>query len=84
MTLKELKERIAITGIKGYGLYGVTINYRCKDYHCESNNSQAWDRLQERDWVDANFVSDGYTEKQAYQAFYDECMRKNHLGKYNY
>lgn len=79
MTTKELYDKVQIRWV-GYGQYEVTIEFRGKTYKCHSNNSQAWDY---KDWE----PGDGphpYTSKQAYQAFWDECCRKNHIGKYSY
>lgn len=83
MTLQELKERVKVERAGGYGSYKVTITYRGKSYWCHSNNSLAWDRLDDDNYSD-NEVNGFYTNKGAYLAFYDECKRKNHLGEYNY
>ena len=79
MTTEQLSERVSVSW-KGYGLYEVKITFHGKVYTCHSNNSMAWD---DRNWE----PGDGphhYTKKQALQAFWDECCRKNHLGAYNY
>lgn len=79
MNAKELFNKVQVKWA-GYGQYEVTIQFRNKTYKCHSNNSLAWD---DRDWE----PGDGphhYTAKQAYQAFWDECRRKNRIGKYNY
>lgn len=83
MTLKELKNRVRVCHSKGYCSYEVKITYRGKEYTCNSNNSLAWDRLDDDNFRD-NEVHGFYTNKTAYQAFYDECKRKNHLGEYSY
>lgn len=76
MTLKQLKSRVKVTETKNNGQYDVEITYYGKTYHCQSNDSWAYDR------AICPEKSDGYyTQKQAYQAFYDECKRKNHLGE---
>jgi len=81
MTLKELKQKVTVRRDKGFSLYKVTIIYHGKEYTCTSNNSLAWDRLDDDNYRD-NEVSGFYTNKGAYQAFYDECKRKNNLGEY--
>lgn len=82
MTLKELRERTRVEWC-GYGQYKVTITFHGKEYTCHSNNSLAWDRLDDDNYRD-NEVSGNYTNKGAWMAFYDECKRKNSLGEYNY
>lgn len=81
MTLKELRKRVRVKRASGYCSYEVTITYRGKKYRCHSNNSLAWDRMDDDNYRD-NEVSGFYTNKGAYQAFYDECKRKNNLGEY--
>lgn len=83
MTLQELRQRVRVTRGSGYCCYVVTITWRGKEYTCHSNNSLAWDRLDDDNYRD-NEVSGFYTNKGAYEAFYEECKRKNSLGKYNY
>lgn len=77
MTLNELKDRVTVRRM-GYGSYSVTINYGGRPYHCTSNNSLAWDRINDRDLRETE-VGCGYTYKGAYAAFYDECKRKNNI-----
>jgi hypothetical protein len=83
MTLQELKQRLRVERDGGHGQYKVTIFYRNKYYTCHSNNSLAWDRLDDDNYPD-NVVNGSYTNKGAYQAFYDECKRKNQLGIYKF
>lgn len=83
MTLEELKNRVRVRHSKGYCSYYVKITYRGKEYTCNSNNSLAWDRLDDENFRD-NETNGFYTTKTAYQAFYDECKRKNRLGEYSY
>lgn len=71
MTEQQLRERVDVHHSYSYGVYEVTIEYRGKKYHCRSNNSLAYDGLDTGAY--------GITSKQAYQAFYDECKRKNNL-----
>ena len=78
MTLEELENRTDVVRGFGYNCYVVKITYRGKQYVCQSNNSLAWDRIQsEENSVRAIFCS--YSLKEAYQAFYNECKRKNNL-----
>lgn len=81
MTLDELRRRIKVERDKGFNLYKITITYRGKEYTCKSNNSLAWDRLDDDNYRD-NEVNGFYTNKGAYLAFYEECKRKNNLGEY--
>ena len=84
MTLQELKRKTSVKRQNGYNCYLVTIDFHGKQYSCHSNNSLAWDRISESYQLHEWEVSDTYTEKGAYLAFYDECKRVNHLGEYNY
>lgn len=81
MTLKELKERVRVQRNGGHGQYKVTIQFKGKEYTCGSNNSLAWDRLDDDNYRD-NQINGFYTNKGAYKAFYEECKRANNLGKY--
>jgi len=83
MTLQELKERVKVARANGYGCYKVTIVWHGREYECRSNNSLAWDRLDDDNYRD-NEVNGFYTNKGAYKAFYEECKRKNNLGEYKY
>lgn len=83
MTLKELRNRVRVSRAKGYCSYEVKITYRGKEYTCHSNNSLAWDRLDDDNYRD-NEEHGFYTNKEAYEAFYEECKRKNNLGEYKY
>ena len=78
MTLQELRQRVKVQRDRGYCSYIVTITYRGKEYTCHSNNSLAWDRLDDDNYRD-NEVGGFYTNKGAWQAFYDECKRNNGL-----
>lgn len=73
MTLKDLQGRVSVRLGSWYGHYRVKVRYRGKIYSCTSTNSVAWD-------YHNDFDSKGfYTPKQALQAFYEECLRKNNL-----
>lgn len=79
MTLKELENKVTVRS-KGHGQYGIDIEYRGKIYHCNSNNSLAYDSLPKYCnngcWDDSNLPM---TQRQALKNFYDECKRKNNL-----
>lgn len=63
--------------------YRVRVNYRGKEYSCRSNNSIAWDRMSEAgDLYECERGAGWLTLRQAYLQFYEECCRKNHIGKY--
>lgn len=82
MTIEQLRERTKVEWI-GTCQYRVTITYRGRTYTCKSNNSLAWDRLDDDNYPD-NYTVGTYTNKGAWLAFYDECKRCNRLGEYNY
>lgn len=72
MTKKELENKVNVCRTWGGG-YKVTINFRGNEYTTHSNNSVAWDSLDDEpgNWM---------TRKQALQQFYNECKRKNNLS----
>lgn len=77
MTTRELRDRTRVEWC-GYGLYKVTIMYRGREYRCHSNNSLAYDRIDDPDHSE-RWVSGGYTNKGAWQALYNECKIKNNI-----
>lgn len=77
MTTKELRDRTRVERC-GYGQYKVTIIFRGKEYTCHSNDSIAYDRLDDPDHSE-RWELYGYNNHRAWQSFYDECKRKNHL-----
>lgn len=81
MTLNELKHRVSVRHASGDYQYDVEITYRGKQYKCKSINNIAWNRLDDDYYADNHSVC-GYTNKEAWKAFYDECKRKNGLGEY--
>lgn len=81
MTLKELRQKVRVERGIVFCLYKVTITYRGREYTCKSNNSLAWDRLDDDNYRD-NEVNGFYTNKGASQAFYEECKRANNIGQY--
>lgn len=80
MKLAEYREKVRVTRGSGYNSYIVTIHYRGREYKCQSNNSLAWDRLMDAQYV-PYYVKEccGMTEKEAFEAFYYECKCKNGL-----
>lgn len=84
MTTRELEQRVRPT-ICLSGQFSIIIEYKGKEYRCKSNNTLAYDRYTgSDDWNSEYEVHCGYTYKQALQAMYDECKRKNYLGEYKY
>jgi hypothetical protein len=81
MTLEQLRERVREEWC-GYGTHRVYITYRGKEYTCLTHNTLATDRLRHRYERDSRSVEGGGTEKQAYEALWDECKRKNVLGEW--
>ena len=79
MNEKKLRERVNVQRVQ-HGQYKVTITYHGKEYTCLSNNSLAWDDLDE-EWVQNR--SYYKTDKQCLMACYNECKRANNLGEYN-
>lgn len=70
MTLERLYQHVDVTW-KGYGSYQVLIKYRNKFYRCIAHDSMMWDTIKG--------AHTGYTIRQAFQHFYDECKRQNNL-----
>lgn len=75
MTTRELENMVSVMS-RGCSSFIVRIidKYGGVRMRCESHNSLAYDRIHED--IPAKSVSCGYTYKQALQAFYDECKRK--------
>ena len=71
MTTEQLLERVSVR-LAGSGAYQVRISYYGREYCCRSNNSMAWDAIR---YGDKSY----YTRRQALQALYDECRRKNNI-----
>lgn len=65
-------------GICTWGQFDITITYRGKTYHCTSNSTLAYDRLDDDNYPD-NYIIGFYSNKQAWKALYEECKRKNNL-----
>lgn len=80
MTLAEYRNKVRVIRSSGYNSYLVTIKYRSREYICKSNNSLAWDRLMDAQYVPHNVKECcGMTEKDAFESFYYECKLKNSL-----
>lgn len=77
MTTQELRERVRVEWC-GYGQYEVRIKFRGKEYKCHSNNSIAYDRLDDSDHGELWKLC-GYNNHRAWQSFYDECKMKNNI-----
>ena len=73
MTLNELQKKVRYS-ICISGSFQITIEYRGKELRCTSNNTMAYDRLHCND-TPSHIVDGWYTEKGAYQAMWDECVR---------
>ncbi len=71
MTLSQLEDKVAISPVL-QGHFNVTIEYRGKVYSCTSTDTMMSDVIRYGD-------KNGYTRKQAFQALYDYCKRKNNL-----
>lgn len=71
MTTQELQNHIVAIRWNGCGAFKVTIEYRNKNYSCHSHNYTAYDAYRGS--------KNGYTYKQALQAFYNECKTLNYL-----
>lgn len=72
MTTRQLKNRVNYIGPTFKGRFLVQIIYRNEFFKCYSTNTLAKDAIlnQERHY---------YTERQAFQALYDECKSANNL-----
>lgn len=79
MTLQEIKSRFSIRSAVGYGRYNIFIRYRRRYYHCISTDTVARDRLSVEGRVTDSSRVCGLTLRQAYERFFNECMRKNNL-----
>lgn len=77
MTTQELRDRVRVKWC-GYGQYEVRIKFRGKEYKCHSNNSLAYDRLDDPDHSE-KWELCGYNNHRAWQSFYDECKMKNNI-----
>lgn len=59
------------------------ICYRNKIYSCRSNDTLSYDRIQERDEIDARVQNQcGLTLKQAYLQLYRDGLKQHHLSTY--
>ena len=78
MTLDELKEKVFKIQFQSSGCYKIWIEYKEKYYSCLTNNTLATNRIKYGSEY-PKVEEYGYTLKQAFQALYDECKRKNNL-----
>lgn len=78
MNVWQLLEKVNVRS-KGSGNYLVAIEFKGKQYSCQSNNSLAYDRIHNYMLYNNRERVYEYTFKQALQSFYDECKRKNNL-----
>lgn len=72
MTIQEYRDRTKVERI-GTCQYKVTITYYGKKYTCKSNNSTAWDRLDDDRYPD-NYCIGFYTNKEAWSASMPDCL----------
>lgn len=78
MKTTELEKRVSVETCCG-GSFKVRIQYRGKEYKCTSNNTTAYDRMKEGDYISLYRRTFFYTFREALQALYDECKRANDL-----
>ena len=79
MSIDEIKRSMSVV-LGHYRLsYRVEVKNYSRIYTCVSRNFYAWRRIQERSHFPDNRKVFGYTLRQAYIAFRDECLRKNGL-----
>lgn len=79
MTLDKLWQAYQGRAISGYGQYSIQFKYRGRIIQCYTNNTLAIDRLNMLSQLPPRYEAYCYTERQALQALYDECKRKNYL-----
>lgn len=77
MKLDDLWYKYQGKQITGYGHYKISFVHRKKTISCTTTNTLAIDRINSQDVFTPNQERYGYTERQALQALYDECKRKN-------
>ncbi len=77
--MKSMKEYINVMeiGVCIRGQFQVTVTKRGRKMKCQSNNTLAYDRIRRKDYVNPKQTLYGYTEKQAYESLYRECIKKN-------
>lgn len=75
-TMQEYKDVMEI-GVCCSGQFQVTITKRGRKMKCQSNNTLAYDRIRRREYVNPKQTLYGYTEKQAFESLYRECIKKN-------
>ena len=70
MTLKQLKDKVRIDGPVLHGYFNYSILYRGSWEHTASNDTLAYDTIQDDENTRA------YTLKQAYQVLWDKAARR--------
>lgn len=76
MTLKQLRSKYQGKTFTGYGHYRVTFEFRGKNISAITTNMTAIDRITCSNEFAPKECRFFYTEKQAYQALYNEVLRK--------
>lgn len=79
MTLDNLWQAYLGRKICGYGQYSIQFKVRGNFIQCHTNNTLAFDRLHMIGEVTPRVNLYGYTERQALEALYNECKRKNNI-----
>lgn len=76
-TLEQLQQNVSVSNCVN-GQFGVRVKHWSKYLRCQSNNTLAFLRIMER-YISPQVIMYGYTLRQAYEALYRECLRKNVL-----
>ena len=74
LTTEELRKRLALSLVDGW--VKVVITYKGQSISCWSDNVSAYNRAIATEYS-PNRKIDGYTEKTALIALYDECLVLN-------
>lgn len=76
-TLEQLQQNVLVS-ICVRGQFNVRVKHWSKYLRCQSNNTLAYDRIKAKD-ISPLVIMCGYTLRQAYDALFRECIRKNML-----
>lgn len=81
MTLTELKKNVKVEPFSWpEHLFDITIKYKGKKYTGKSRNRDAWLAIVYKAKPNsAEAKVFGYTEKEAYETFYNVCKKQNKL-----
>lgn len=79
MSTEELRRNMSVVMNDDRLSYRVEVKSYGRTCTCVSRDFYAWIRIQERSHFPDNRKVFGYTLRQAYIAFRDECLRKNGL-----